>query len=338
MNHIPSYRAAHLFPYIELLNKIGAPVQLGLRKARLPTIQTDQPELRLPVMQTLEFLAEISHSQGIDELPLRAREHIKVSDLSPVFVRSVSSSPTLKAALESFFKLASLECTQFEVWMSSKVSEVRLCSRVRLPFDAEKIRLCEVNTQMMLVAIIRAFAGSQWCPDMQAFQSPVATGQFSAQLFPNTQFLTGQTYAWINLPGSLLNLPPLDKPAHTVLPDSDSLAQLNVVPKWDYSSSLKRVLSAYLHDGYPDIRLAAQIANTSVRTLQRKLAGFGQSYSELIQQARFETAACMLKDPNIKVIDIAYELGYEDPSNFARAFRRISDISPRQYRDLHCQN
>jgi AraC-like DNA-binding protein len=70
----------------------------------------------------------------------------------------------------------------------------------------------------------------------------------------------------------------------------------------------------------------------SVRTLQRNLAKAGLTYSKVVEYARFEAAAEMLARPDLKIIDIAYSLGYEDPSHFSRAFRRMIGQSPREFR------
>jgi two-component system response regulator YesN len=40
----------------------------------------------------------------------------------------------------------------------------------------------------------------------------------------------------------------------------------------------------------------------------------------------------MLADPSFKIVDIAHEVGYENPSHFARSFRRIAGLSPSRYR------
>ena len=78
--------------------------------------------------------------------------------------------------------------------------------------------------------------------------------------------------------------------------------------------------------------MAAEIAGTSVRTLQRGLANSDLSYSRLIKEARFEAALQLLGDPDMKTIDVAYATGYEEPSNFARAFQRLAGVSPQEYR------
>ncbi len=45
-----------------------------------------------------------------------------------------------------------------------------------------------------------------------------------------------------------------------------------------------------------------------------------------------EAALQLLGDPDMKIIDVAYATGYEDPSNFARAFRRLTGVNPQEYR------
>jgi AraC-like DNA-binding protein len=96
--------------------------------------------------------------------------------------------------------------------------------------------------------------------------------------------------------------------------------------------ALKRTLREHAPDGFPDIEETAAIMCTSVRTLQRLLSGAGITYSKVLEYARFETAAEMLTNPKFKIIDIAYALGYEDPSHFSRAFRRTSGLTPRDFR------
>ena len=96
--------------------------------------------------------------------------------------------------------------------------------------------------------------------------------------------------------------------------------------------SLRALLGSYLADGGPSLALAAEMTGLSKRTLQRRLGEAGLTFSELLDQARFRTAIRMLSDPSIKVVDIAHEVGYEDPSHFARSFRRIAGVSPSRYR------
>ena len=70
----------------------------------------------------------------------------------------------------------------------------------------------------------------------------------------------------------------------------------------------------------------------SLRSFQRKLSESGTSYSDVLQQVRHDMARHYLQSPNYQVLQVAYVLGFSDPSNFSRAFRRWTGLTPNQYR------
>ena len=103
----------------------------------------------------------------------------------------------------------------------------------------------------------------------------------------------------------------------------------------EFVASLSTVLRPYVLDENVTVEFAAALCDMSKRSLQRKLAEKGTRYAEVRDRARFDAAKRLLRDPARQVTDIAYALGYSDPTNFARAFRRIAGISPRQYRQAY---
>jgi AraC-like DNA-binding protein len=80
------------------------------------------------------------------------------------------------------------------------------------------------------------------------------------------------------------------------------------------------------------LRLAADALQTSPRTLQRRLFRRGLSYKQVVAVTRFRLARQLLDDPRQRVIDVALELGYAEPSNFIRAFRRWAGLTPGVFR------
>lgn len=70
----------------------------------------------------------------------------------------------------------------------------------------------------------------------------------------------------------------------------------------------------------------------SVRSLQRELSAAGTSYADLVDQVRMEKVIDFLRDPGVRIIDVALSLGYSDQAHFTRAFRRWTSVSPAQYR------
>lgn len=85
-------------------------------------------------------------------------------------------------------------------------------------------------------------------------------------------------------------------------------------------------------DQYPDLNTLAQILHMSERTLKRRLQAEGQSYQRLLDATRYQHACDLLHNINLSVEAVAQSLGYQDPANFTRAFRKWSGLSPRDWR------
>lgn len=77
----------------------------------------------------------------------------------------------------------------------------------------------------------------------------------------------------------------------------------------------------------------AKTLNMSVRTLQRKLKEEGGSYKEILDETREELAAQYMKNSRRSINEITYLLGFSEPSNFSRAFKRWTGRSPTRFRD-----
>lgn len=58
----------------------------------------------------------------------------------------------------------------------------------------------------------------------------------------------------------------------------------------------------------------------------------GKTFTQLIQNKRMSQAAFLLKNTNMKVIEISESVGYENLSYFHRIFEQRFDMSPRKYR------
>ncbi|HLT12502.1 MAG TPA: AraC family transcriptional regulator [Marinobacter sp.] len=81
--------------------------------------------------------------------------------------------------------------------------------------------------------------------------------------------------------------------------------------------------------------VAAQM-HISSRTLRRQLAAEGARFQSLQENVRHRRALEMLRrSTQMSIDEIAEHLGYSDPSNFGRAFRKWEGISPSAWRGLH---
>lgn len=59
----------------------------------------------------------------------------------------------------------------------------------------------------------------------------------------------------------------------------------------------------------------------------------GQSFSELLNTIRIDAAKELLKNPALKIGDVADEVGFLDIAHFSRVFKKITGISANEYRN-----
>ena len=69
-----------------------------------------------------------------------------------------------------------------------------------------------------------------------------------------------------------------------------------------------------------------------IRTLQRRLQAEGTTFQTLVNETRQDLARQYLKDPTIRLEEIAFILGYSEYSVFSKAFKRWTGQPPSTYR------
>lgn len=83
------------------------------------------------------------------------------------------------------------------------------------------------------------------------------------------------------------------------------------------------LLRAIAREEVPSVAEVARQLGVSVRTLQRGLGHENLSFRQLVLEARMEMAQRWLADPTRAVADVAFALGYSEPSAFHRAYRSV---------------
>jgi YesN/AraC family two-component response regulator len=92
----------------------------------------------------------------------------------------------------------------------------------------------------------------------------------------------------------------------------------------------------FIHEHQSDdlsLTEVAQAVNTSTFyfcKLFKKATGL--NFTEYLSQVRVEKAKSLLPNPNYRVSEIAYEIGFQSLTHFNRVFKRITGQSPTDYR------
>lgn len=121
----------------------------------------------------------------------------------------------------------------------------------------------------------------------------------------------------------------------------DQLAEQIVAELMKSGTLVERVRRAIWTDlsgGCVSLATAAKRLGMGSRSLQRRLKDEGTSFMKILDDLRHDTAVQLLHDRQIAIYEIAYLLGYFDPSTFYRAFRRWEGTPPQDYRRSRLEN
>jgi AraC-like DNA-binding protein len=95
--------------------------------------------------------------------------------------------------------------------------------------------------------------------------------------------------------------------------------------------SVERLLRSRLRD-HPKLTEVARTLHLSERSLRRKLADSGRIFREIHDRVRAERALQLLHAGQLSVAEIGSELGFSDPREFRRAFKRWTGMPPQHAR------
>lgn len=89
---------------------------------------------------------------------------------------------------------------------------------------------------------------------------------------------------------------------------------------------------------YPNLETVSSELNMSSRSLKRKLKAADTSFQKILDGVRKAEAIEYLCHSEQTIDDISLKLGFSDPSNFGRAFKKWTGVSPRAYRSRAHEN
>ena len=129
----------------------------------------------------------------------------------------------------------------------------------------------------------------------------------------------------------------LEAPLSGAVPDvadaTDRIAE-NYIASLDegaVAQEVRQALIQSLPSGHVDQETIAKKLYRSRSTLQRQLGAEGTNYREILETTRQALAEKYLTDSDYSQAQVAFMVGFSDQSNFARAFKRWTGMSPGEF-------
>ena len=325
---IPVVRVRYLKAFCRALDERGFDYEALLEQSGLEPRLLEKPEAWMPVSQLCGFLEMAVCETGYVTLGLDAgiaprRQHSEFSKL-------VLYSPTLHQSLQAVCNNAASEDTsgKFRVIRDSSYGWLHCGSIEASP---EGIRQIETYRYTALLEIIRLAAGPDYLPALLHLQCDDDSPLRESPLLRDVDVRFCATGLAIAFDPRLFSRPVLNVPDFPATRPEFSNAPVK------FGQALLEVTRSQMLSGHPEVGHTAAALGLSVRTLQRRLYEQDLSYAKLLQHVRIDTAKNMLEQGNTPIAEIATDLGYRHSTHFARTFRQICGLTPREYRRMHFQ-
>jgi AraC-like DNA-binding protein len=317
-----------------LLGAARAGVDIGelLAAAGIDRASAEDPDFELTLAQRGVLWREAIVRSRDPALGLHAAESVPWGAFDVVDYVA-AQAPTLGEGLAALARYFRIVRADFDLSFEAGATGGRLAVELPpayagvLPYSTEFTLGCTISR-------FRATTGVAWSPEAIDFKYPEPghRDEYARVFGCPLRFDAGATVVHFSRAVLDLRQPGADARLRLVLERAaaDVLARLPSAPR--LVAQLRQVLSEELRGGSPTLEHVARRLAVSPRTLGRRLQEEGTSFQQQLAELRGELARGYLDNPRISVAEVAYLLGFSEPSAFHRAFKRWTGHSPQAWR------
>lgn len=300
-------------------------------RAGIPLVPTGSPQQRYPLATVRELWKFAIEATGDELIGLRTGSYAKPQQFY-AFGYSWLASSTLHGAMQRLIRYYEVMSTASVV---VKIQEIdnEFALSAEFPDPANKppkesidsgmtalLALCDVIAEKEIrPARVKLACARNVHPDgyREALRAPIEFGAPVGTLYFSRETL----------------LEPLPHGTPDIAKATDRIAEqyIEALDPHKVATKVRRLLISLLSSGKADQARVASQLNCSASTLQRQLAEEGLTYREVLESTRRSLAEDYLKDGKHSHAQIAFLLGFSDQSNFSRAFKRWTSVSPKQF-------
>lgn len=322
-------RAACLTHYADVARSVGIDPEKMLRSVGLPAKGVTDPDIKIPSGGVRRLLEASASAAGIDDFGLRLAERGGLSNLGPIaFV--ARDQPTVGAALEALGHYIHIHNESLRLRIERHgdlviVAPVLLLGR---PVPARQSAELAVGVTYRILA---ALLGSGWRPLDVHFAYPAPRNRETYRRFFNCNVAFGAECDAIICPAI-----DMDRPMAAADASMARYARSYVETLAGGSSTIegkvRELIAALLPTGRCSLERVAQHLGCDGRTVQRRLAEHGKSFSEILDAQRAEAVVRLIEDKSRSLPAVAELLGFSAQSALARWFRDRFGCSITQWR------
>jgi len=323
-------RCATLNGYLDLARSLDLDAANQLRKVDLDPADLAVPEKWISAPAVARLLSNSAAVTGRPDFGLLLAERRRLTTLGPLSV-VLREEPTLRDVLDLLVRYE----RSYNEALHLSLTEQDGIAVIRLWFEFGEPAPGDQGLTLALAAlhgIISTCVGPSWRPVAVclAQRAPESIETFRRTFGPALRF--DHEFTGLILYGSDLAAPnvladPLMRPY------IQQILETVVSPRATTTSGRVRELVEFLLPlGRCSVDQVARTLGVDPRTLQRHLAGEGESFSSLLDATRAGIAERHLSNNRYSLTEISEVLGFAAPSAFSRWFARQFGMTPTQWR------
>lgn len=313
--------------------RLGLDTSLILTAAGLDRATLEDPDARIPVAQADALWQKAYELSGDPNLALHAIEVLPFGAYRVIDFLA-SSAPTIGMALakvSDYFPII----RNGEVRLPYNVTQTQVTFGVEAPASPAAITRPYAEYTLAAVFLRTRIATNQRYPLIRVdfshprpadireheriFECPVKFGAGACQLV-----LARDVWDTPRVGSDPGLFSVLDAHAKMLLEQLPNPAEIVTL--------VRQALESELRGGNPQLESVARRLAMTPRTLQRRLREHGLAFNDVLDAMRFRAARSYLAQPDVAGAEVAYLLGFAEPSSFNRAFKRWSGQTPTEYR------
>ncbi|MET0917557.1 MAG: AraC family transcriptional regulator [Burkholderiales bacterium] len=325
-------RSASLTHYVDVARGAGLDPARMLREFGLPQRCLADADIKIPIDSARRLLEASAERSGVEAFGLLMAEARRLSNLGPLGLL-VREQPTLRRSVEVLARYT----RRFNEALMMTIEEAGDVVVLREELIVGHSGPVRQSTELAIGVVFRMLCtllGPNWRPRRVCFAHDApADRSVHVRLFGhNVEFghdFNGVVWARADL----------DRPNPDADPAIAKYAQQLVEASLagsanDVSSDVRELVVMLLGAGPCTVERVAQHVGVDRRTLHRRLAHEGQTFSGIVDAVRQELVERYLSDRNRSLTEVSSLLGFAAPSGFSRWYRRqfsgrASDSHPR---------
>jgi AraC-like DNA-binding protein len=302
-----------------------------LRKAGLTSQHVENSTFPLNVKSQISFLNLVAAAAGETLLGFHLAQNFDLREIGMLYY-VMASSDTLGDALQRAARYSRIvnEGIHLRYRESKRLTITFEYVDVARHQDRHQIEFFMVS----LVRLVRQLSGSNVPTDRISVTHRRDGFQTSFRKFFGCDVAFGSRRDEIALPSTIRSMPlaSADSYLHALLIAQCEQTYAHRLQPAALRASIENEIAPLLPHGNAQAPEIARRLGTSQRTLARRLAAEGLSFTGILDALKLDLAKHYLGEADLPITTIAWLLGYQEVSAFTHAYKRWTGKTPRQAR------